>query len=77
MLCGMGAEEGTERALLAAAEAANERIASCHEVEGCPKCGMPVGVRCVRMLPSGFLREPFVHTKHPHRERWTLVVPAR
>lgn len=48
----------------------NARIASCHERVACPKCGAEVGVRCWTPARSR-------HTKHPHRERWTLVVPAR
>ena len=60
----------TEAALLEAAAEAERRIATCHERVACPRCRAPVGSRCRSML-SG------VVTKHPHRERWTLVQPAR
>jgi hypothetical protein len=69
-----------ERRLLAAAEEANERIASCHEVVACPKCGAPVGKRC-RAMPRGFRPldgDGRVRVlKTPHKQRWTLVQPAR
>jgi hypothetical protein len=73
-------EEETERRLLAAAEDANERIRSCHEVVACPKCGAPVGEVC-RSMNGG---AGYVEGRHwqgkpvkPHEERWTLVQPAR
>jgi hypothetical protein len=64
----------TERALLIAADEANQRIANCHAEVACPRCLAPVGSRC-RSMVSG--RRSGFETKHPHRERWTLVVPAR
>jgi hypothetical protein len=65
----------TERRLLAAAEEANERIRTCHERVACPLCGAPVGTRCRRVNAiSSLSRAPL---KHPHRQRWTLVQPAR
>lgn len=62
-------------ALLAAAEAANERIRNCHMEVACPYCLARVGERCRSMKQPG--RVPPVLVKHPHRERWTQVVPAR
>lgn len=74
------AREETERRLMAAAVAANERIASCHEVVACPKCGAPVGVRC-RSMPRGYrpLDGPgrVRILRSPHRQRWTLVQAPR
>jgi hypothetical protein len=65
-----------EDRLLAAAAAANERIENCHVEVACPKCGAPVGERCVRAHPvRSWAEQPPV--LHPHRERWTRVVPAR
>jgi hypothetical protein len=72
-----------EAALLAAADEANARIATCHERVACPKCGAPIGRRC-RRLPRGFsqaserrgLGQPS-KVVGPHRERWTLVQAAR
>jgi hypothetical protein len=66
----------TERALIAAAEELNARIANCYEEVDCPKCGAPVGVRCYRVGATRF-RTFATPLKHPHRERWTRVVPAR
>lgn len=63
-------EEAIERRLMAAADEANARIASCHEEVACPKCLAPVGVKCTNLRGGSEL-------KHPHRERWTQVVPAR
>lgn len=73
--------DAAEVALLAAAAEANERVARCHEVVACPKCFAPRGVKC-RAMPAGYVvgsrgggsgRE----LRNPHRERWTLVQPAR
>lgn len=68
------------RMLLAAAEA-NARIASCHEEVACPKCHAPAGTKCVRALRQFAARGIFATgqptLKHPHRERWTQVQPAR
>lgn len=47
----------------------NERVARVHELAPCPKCGMPTGVRCLKMAAGGMIREPFVETKHAHAER--------
>lgn len=74
----------TEEKWAAAVEAAdrlNARIESCHEEVACPRCGAPVGHEC-RQMPAGFRvaipgTPPGRVLKHPHRERWTLVVPAR
>jgi hypothetical protein len=71
--------DATEAALLAAAAEAERRIATCHEVVGCPRCKAPVGERCRRM-PRGWQRGAYVQIAQvvgPHRERWTRVVPAR
>lgn len=50
------------------------RIAEAHHVVACPSCGAPVGHRCVR---KGQDYMAAASLKHPHRRRWTLVVPAR
>lgn len=66
------------RLLLAAAEA-EARIASCHEEVACPACGAPVGVRC-RQLRSRTGKTYAIkdsELKHPHRRRWSQVVPPR
>jgi hypothetical protein len=68
-------------ALIAAADAANERVTRCHEVVTCPKCSAPVGVKC-RAMPAGYVVGPRGggsgrELRNPHRERWTLVQPAR
>lgn len=47
----------------------NERVASVHERVACPRCNMPTGVACVALKAGGFVREPVVHTKHPHAQR--------
>jgi hypothetical protein len=66
----------TRARLAEVAEEANARIESCHERVACPRCGQQVGERCVRMVGGvGFRGGPPL--KHPHRERWTLVQPAR
>lgn len=67
--------------LLAEAARLEARAARCHEEVGCPRCGAPVGHEC-RKMPQGFTvaipgTPPGRPLKHPHRERWTLVVPAR
>jgi hypothetical protein len=49
---------------------ANERIRTCHERVSCPQGGAAVGVGCSNLSTGA-------PTKHPHRERWTLVQPAR
>jgi hypothetical protein len=41
-------------ALKASIDAAQERIATCHERVDCPKCWAPTGVRC-RALPAGYV----------------------
>lgn len=78
---GMMAAFEMQRRMTEAAEAANERIRTCHERVACPKCGAPVGTKC-RAMPRGYrpldlgdraARE----LKSPHRQRWTLVQPAR
>lgn len=63
------------RATLAVAES-NERIERAHEQVACPSCGAPIGTRCWQLSGRG---KPLRHItlKHPHRKRWTLVVPAR
>lgn len=58
-----------------AADAQEARIEHCHEEVACPYCLARVGERCRSMQKPG--RTPPVLVKHPHRERWTLVVPAR
>lgn len=71
-----------EASLRQAAADAEARIALCHEKVACPKCGAPIGTRC-RSMPRGY--RPLDHgghpaareLKHPHRQRWTQVVPAR
>lgn len=65
-------EDDFERAMLVAADEANERIANCHTEVACPKCGAPVGARCYRVGTRSA-----TPLKHPHRERWTRVVAAR
>lgn len=59
-----------ERRMQLAVDAANDRIRMCHEQVACPRCGAGVGQRCIPLRGGRPL-------KHPHRERWTLVQPAR
>lgn len=66
--------EAVMRATAAELEA---RIEDCHMEVDCPRCCMPVGRRCVRARPGGGRAYPLRELKHPHRERWTRVVPAR
>lgn len=78
-----GERDRVEAALLAAADEANERIRTCHEVVACPRCRAPIGRRCRRM-PRGFseaserrgLGQPGAIVG-PHRERWALVQAPR
>ncbi len=69
---GLAGDDETTRRLLAAADAANEKIKSCHERLACPRCRAPRGKRCHRV---GMGRQ--LELKHPHRERWEQDVPAR
>lgn len=71
------------RALQEVAADVSARVERCHEVVACPKCGAPIGERCVRVVRGhgyghggapGWTPPPL---KHSHRERWTLLVPAR
>lgn len=78
------ARDEMEARLLAAAEAANEKIRTCHERVACPRCGAPVGKRCTKLSSKsyrsadpGLGRIPAIETKHPHEERWTQEVPKR
>lgn len=66
--------ESIEDALERAAAAIEARIANCHQEVECPRCGVPVGVKCHRLGQRGDWRAPL---KHPHRERWAKVVPYR
>lgn len=53
-----------------AAEDLNQRITNVHEFVVCPKCDMPVGIRCKRMGAHG--AKPLTYDrdlKNPHRER--------
>jgi hypothetical protein len=59
-----------ERAMTHTVADIERRIAGCHHEAACPRCGAEVGKKC-RSLRDGSL------TKHPHRERWTQIVPAR
>lgn len=68
------AERSVEQALTEAARVAEQRIATCHERVACPACGVPRGHRCIRKGGGWGTSTPL---KHPHRERWTQVVPAR
>lgn len=73
-------EEADEagRRLLAYAAELNERVERCHEEVGCPRCFRPRGEKCVRVIAASTgLRVTAETLKHPHRERWTQVVPAR
>ncbi len=70
-----------EAALLQAAADAEARIANCHEQVACPTCSAPVGKRC-RSMPRGYRPLDIGHPRarelrHPHKRRWTQVVPAR
>ncbi|MET0601862.1 MAG: HAD domain-containing protein [Baekduia sp.] len=62
-----------ERGMLAQIDRTAELIASCHERVPCPRCEAEIGQRCCNV------RRGFEGTrlKHPHKERWTQVVPAR
>ncbi len=64
------------RMALVAAEA-EQRIAACHTEVPCPACGAPVGTRCWPLSGRGYAMKDRGHNKHPHRRRWTQVVPAR
>lgn len=67
-----------EAVMRAAAADLEDRIAACHDVVACPKCKAPVGTRCVFRpagAAGGFVARRTL--KHPHKQRWTLVVPAR
>jgi hypothetical protein len=64
----------TLRRLNAMADEVERQIDSCHEVVACPKCGAPVGKLCVLVRRGNKTGR---RLKHPHRERWTLVVPDR
>lgn len=76
-LGGGGGERSLDQArLLLAADAANRRIENCHTEVACPSCGAPVGTRCWPLSGRGYPNKD-QHNKHPHRKRWTLVVPAR
>ncbi len=67
-----------EAALRQAAADAEARIANCHEHVHCPRCLARVGVRCRRAVIDCDGHLTLGRTlKHPHRERWTQVVPAR
>lgn len=66
-----------EARLRQAAADAEARIANCHTVVACPACGVPRGERCVRRGTSSEASVWAPRLKHPHRERWTMVVPAR
>ena len=60
----------TERAMTRVVAEMEQRIADCHHEVPCPRCGAELHVEC-RSLRNG---RP---VKHPHRERWTQVVPER
>jgi predicted RNA-binding Zn-ribbon protein involved in translation (DUF1610 family) len=59
------------RSLNAMADEIERRMDSCHEFVACPKCGEPIGKRCVLVRRGNKYGS---RLKHPHRERWTLVV---
>lgn len=69
-------ELGPKEMLLETAARLQERIATCHEVVDCPRCHALIGERCRRV--RGYRTPPPSEPlKHPHRERWTRVVPER
>jgi len=49
----MAEREDVERALMVAADEANERIRTCHEVVACPRCHAPIGSRCAALQGAG------------------------
>lgn len=60
----------TMDALIALADEANARIASCHERRACPTCHAYMGEPCKHKRTGKPL-------KHPHEARWTPDVPER
>lgn len=55
----------------------NEQVRTVHERHACPRCGAPLGARCVRVGTPPAEVAFATPLKHSHRERVELEVPLR